>query len=388
MSYFNWNFKVKNFLKSLFLSFLFLFNIHQLQATVNFSALDCLKILVKVVSPKKDTDKKARFAPLEVPEIKALEKSAENSERAPERVIFSPLELQAFQNRNAVESVAIDHAPTNKPQTNSGGMGVVERGFIPQRREAVAIKRAKNDSTEDNLQREIKTLQKLNSGETPPSEIPRYYGNSVNKDWQTELYTDWVEGKTFLNAHKLPLKLNQYVGGSKEVLRQLQSLLRALDWMHNKGVLHLDVKGANVMLRENGSLKLLDYGTAAEFDTIKGGGLLEPAFGYTETYASPEYRALFAEQIKKMKANNEPISTDLVGPKSDIYSVGVMIQFWLKKQFDPKTNTWPKDMPESIQAQYLILADIASRMTEFSVAKRMGAIEAIQELGFVAQSLK
>ena len=101
MSYFNWNFKVKNFLKSLFLSFLFLFNIHQLQATVNFSALDCLKILVKVVSPKKDTDKKARFAPLEVPEIKALEKSAENSERAPERAIFSPLELQAFQNRNA-----------------------------------------------------------------------------------------------------------------------------------------------------------------------------------------------------------------------------------------------------------------------------------------------
>jgi serine/threonine protein kinase len=142
------------------------------------------------------------------------------------------------------------------------------------------------------------------------------------------------------------------------------------------------------MVRENASLKLLDFGIAAEFDTLKGGGLLEPALGYTENYASPEYRALFAEQINKMKAKNEPISTDLVGPKSDIYSVGVMIQFWLKKQLDSQTNNWPKDMPENIKAQYLILADIASRMTEFSVAKRMGAEEAIQELGYVAQSLK
>jgi hypothetical protein len=127
---FNWNFKIKNFLKSLFLSCLFFSNIHRVQATASFSALDCLKILVKVVTPKK-----ARFSPLEVPEIKALEKSAENSERAPARAIFSPLELQALQRKNGVDSVAIDHGPTKKPHTNSGGMGVVERGFIAQRRD-------------------------------------------------------------------------------------------------------------------------------------------------------------------------------------------------------------------------------------------------------------
>ncbi|XP_015082247.1 probable serine/threonine-protein kinase At1g54610 isoform X1 [Solanum pennellii] len=46
----------------------------------------------------------------------------------------------------------------------------------------------------------------------------------------------------------------------------LQQLLRGLDHCHSRGVLHRDIKGSNLLIDNNGVLKIADFGLASFFD--------------------------------------------------------------------------------------------------------------------------
>jgi eukaryotic-like serine/threonine-protein kinase len=93
----------------------------------------------------------------------------------------------------------------------------------------------------------------------------------------------------------------------RPALRTAIGIARALEAMHASGVLHRDLKPGNVMLREDGSLALIDFGmskdTALEHD-VTDTGLI---FG-TPHYMSPE------------QGHGEPIDA-----RSDLYSLGVIV---------------------------------------------------------------
>ena len=93
----------------------------------------------------------------------------------------------------------------------------------------------------------------------------------------------------------------------RPALRTAIAIARALEAMHAAGVLHRDIKPGNVMLREDGSLALIDFGmskdTALELD-VTDTGLI---FG-TPHYMSPE------------QGHGEPIDA-----RSDLYSLGVIV---------------------------------------------------------------
>ena len=44
----------------------------------------------------------------------------------------------------------------------------------------------------------------------------------------------------------------------------LQSILRALEYLHSENRLHRDVKAANVLLAANGTVKMTDFGVSAQ----------------------------------------------------------------------------------------------------------------------------
>ena len=93
----------------------------------------------------------------------------------------------------------------------------------------------------------------------------------------------------------------------EDILRRMFcGLLDGLGEVHGGGLLHLDIKPANIWLRHDGSPVLLDFGAARYAMDI---GPPEPRAMYTPGYAAPEqYHGKFT-----------------LGPWTDIYAVGACI---------------------------------------------------------------
>ena len=91
-----------------------------------------------------------------------------------------------------------------------------------------------------------------------------------------------------------------------DVLRVGRQVLAALAAAHEQGVLHRDIKADNIILGEDGSLKVLDFGIAR----IAGGPVLTRA---DEIIGTVEYMA------------PEQVLGDPVGPAADLYAAGVLL---------------------------------------------------------------
>jgi len=118
----------------------------------------------------------------------------------------------------------------------------------------------------------------------------------------------------------------EYVGGGslnewiksgivvEEALRIISQLALALNFAHEKGVVHRDVKPDNVMFREDGSAVLMDFGIARGQDADNQVTRVGQVLG-TPTYMSPE-------QLQGRKIDG----------RSDIYSLGIMFYQMLVKK--------------------------------------------------------
>ena len=103
----------------------------------------------------------------------------------------------------------------------------------------------------------------------------------------------------------------------REVLYYATQILSALDYIHSKDIVHCDIKPQNIILLQNGSIKVADFGIArldAMLDNSKERS--DVALG-TVYYVSPEQA-----QGKSPKA------------ESDLYSLGVML-------YEAMTNRLP-----------------------------------------------
>jgi eukaryotic-like serine/threonine-protein kinase len=157
-----------------------------------------------------------------------------------------------------------------------GGMGMVFRGRDPHIGRSVAIKllRISDEDLHDRFLREAQSA----GGLKHPNIVTIYdFGEHEGAPF---IVMEYVEGTTLAEHIKqnIPLTLARK-------LELLEELAAGLEYAHKKGVVHRDVKPANVMVDREGILRILDFGIARVTDS----GLTQTGMIMgTPNYMSPE----------------------------------------------------------------------------------------------------
>ena len=129
--------------------------------------------------------------------------------------------------------------------------------------------------------------------------------NTDEERCEQYLVMEYIEGRTLRQV------LEEHDGAPlavEEALRIADQVCDALLYCHEQGVYHRDIKPENIMLREDGSVKIIDFGVA----------LLEGARrvtwrGLSGTVGTPDYMS--PEQLRGERGL----------ASSDIYAVGVIL---------------------------------------------------------------
>ena len=193
-----------------------------------------------------------------------------------------------------------------------GAMGVVYEAIDPQLNRTVAIKTIlqahllDGDNSSEYLarfNREARAAGRLNH----PNIVTLF--DFGTQDGMTYMVMEFVRGRELAKAfaQREPFTLS-------EVVRIMGELLDALAYAHAQGVVHRDVKPANVLIDELGRVKLTDFGVArvaeSKLDRTMPGTMVG-----TPSYMSPE-------QIQGLA----------VGSRTDIFAAGIVLYQFLTGQ--------------------------------------------------------
>lgn len=113
---------------------------------------------------------------------------------------------------------------------------------------------------------------------------------------------EWCEGRLLRRI------LDQGRMTQERAIRIAIEVLKALQYIHENGVVHRDLKPENIMVDENDHIKLIDFGIAGDTASRR----LTYA-NFTATLGTPDY--ISPEQVKGKRGDG----------RSDLYSVGVIL---------------------------------------------------------------
>src|SRR3984885_9333591 len=182
----------------------------------------------------------------------------------------------------------------------TGGIGsvyLVERmlGGAPQRSALkVLAPHAAGPSFVERFHREQYILASLNH-----PNITRMIDAGLSETGQPYLVMEYVDG-VHLDSY-----CNQRNLGIPERLQLFLHVCDAVACAHRNLIFHLDLKPSNILVTEDGTVKLLDFGTSK---LIQTDSRLTTAVMATPAYASPE------------QLRNEPVTTSC-----DIYALGAVL---------------------------------------------------------------
>ena len=180
-----------------------------------------------------------------------------------------------------------------------GGMADVYLGHDVQLQRSVAVKvlDARHQGDRAYAKRFVREAQAVASWRHE-NIIQVYYAGE--EDGYSYFVMEYIDGRDLGDILSRKRKLMPH----DEVLRIGRAVAGALDYAHQQGVVHRDVKPSNVMIAKDGRVVLMDFGLALDMAQ----GSVGEVFG-SANYISPEQARNSADGV----------------PQSDLYSLGVML---------------------------------------------------------------
>jgi len=236
----------------------------------------------------------------------------------------------------------------------AGGMGEVYRARDTRLNRIVAVKVCPEQFNE-RFEREARLIATLNH----PNVCALY---DVGPNY---LVMEYIEGKTLRG----PVRV-------EEALNLAKQICEALEAAHEKGIVHRDVKPANIMVTSDGKVKVLDFGVAKAFSAASDDERTEtqitgPAgvIVGTAPYMSPE------------QAQGKDVDR-----RTDIWAFGCVLYELLagRRAFgtlaaaldaEPDWNALPRDTPANIRAvlRRCLRKAPAERLHDIADARLAGA---------------
>ena len=190
-----------------------------------------------------------------------------------------------------------------------GGMAVVYKAYDRIDDRIVAVKVLKDEFlANEEFRRRFKNESKYIAVLSHPNIVKVYdvhFGDTLQY-----IVMEYIEGITLKEYIE-----QQHTVSTKEAVYFITQILRALQHAHDKGIVHRDVKPQNIILLQNGTIKVTDFGIASfsRGDTFTlGDGKI--AIGSVH-YISPE----------QAKGN-------FTDARADIYSTGIVLYEMLTGQ--------------------------------------------------------
>ncbi|MDL9936643.1 Stk1 family PASTA domain-containing Ser/Thr kinase [Gordonia sp. ABSL1-1] len=187
-----------------------------------------------------------------------------------------------------------------------GGMSEVHyaRDLLLHRDVAVKVLRAdlaRDPSFYLRFRREAQNAAKLNH----PTIVQVFdTGESETEDGRLPfIVMEYVEGDTLRDI----LRANGPIA-PRQAMTWMADVAAAMDFSHRNGIVHRDMKPANVMIDKSGAVKVMDFGIARAMSDTSATMTQTSAVMGTAQYLSPE-------QARGIK----------VDPRSDIYSMGCVL---------------------------------------------------------------
>lgn len=189
----------------------------------------------------------------------------------------------------------------------AGAMGRVYKGYDCQTGDPVAVKRVMDryanipeirqraHQEAELMFRHPNLVEMLGCCETAPNSGPIF------------IVSNFVQGENidqFINSH-----VRQLPGSERRICELFMPVLDALSYIHQKGIIHMDIKPSNIMMEQSRNVRLMDLGIADVSDTANTAtsGMMG-----TPKYAAPE-------QFSSRDAQPQ------LTPATDIYEAGVTL---------------------------------------------------------------